>query len=282
MLLLIGWRAEPGVKDEPQHVTQGRIQEALLEALEVPHVVLGADEPEPDAVLAGMAEAFGRDPRPRAILIRRDTFAPYVRQRTEDEPAALTRATAIESLLPQLGDVVLVSTTGMSSREVFDYRERHGEPHDRDFLTVGSMGHASQIALGIAQRRPDEQVICLDGDGALIMHMGSLAIIGSQAPSNLGHIVINNGAHDSVGGQATAARQIDIPAIALACGYRSARSVGAVEEVAVALGALRGSRGPWLLEVRVASEAHTAAGRPTTSPAENKAAFMKALGVGEG
>jgi phosphonopyruvate decarboxylase len=159
---------------------------------------------------------------------------------------------------------------------VFAEREVQGRGHERDFLTVGSMGHASQIALGLAGS--GRRVVCLDGDGAVIMHMGSLAIIGAQAPRKLVHVVINNAAHDSVGGQPTAAATIDLPAIALACGYRSAHSAGSADEAAAAFRRLREGPGPTFLEIRVASHPHTDAGRPTTTPRDNKAALMRALG----
>jgi phosphonopyruvate decarboxylase len=167
----------------------------------------------------------------------------------------------------------------MTSREVFAYRKQREQGHHRDFLTVGSMGHCSQIALGLAQHQSGREVICLDGDGAVIMHMGSLAIIGTQRPANLRHVVINNGAHDSVGGQPTAARHIDLSAIALACGYAHAESTSSRDQADAALGRLRQHPGPSMLEIRVAGNPHTEAGRPTTTPHENKLAFMQDLGA---
>ena len=277
MLLLIGWRGEPGVKDEPQHVTQGRVQERLLDAMEVPYRVVDADIADVDRMIAEIADAIRREARPHALLIRKGTFAEY-KLAAADDPLPMTRASAIERFMGEIDpDALLVATTGIASREVFDFRERHGQGHDHDFLTVGSMGHASQIALSIAQRLPDRSVWCLDGDGAVIMHMGSLAIIGTQAPANLRHVVINNGAHDSVGGQPTAGLAINIAGIALACGYRGVATVTSAEELTDALHAARDAEGPSLLEVRVSSDPHTDAGRPTTTPAENKAAFMRAL-----
>ena len=282
MVLIIGWRGEPGVKDEPQHVTQGRVQEQLLEAIEVPYAVVDADTDDHDAVIARLVGGMADDPRPRALLIRKGTFAAYAPPAPPATERELTRTDALEELLASLAsDDLVVSTTGMTSREVFDSRERHGEGHERDFLTVGSMGHCSQIALGLAQHRPDRSVVCLDGDGAVLMHMGGLAIIGSQKPDNLLHVVINNGAHDSVGGQPTAALQLDLPAIALACGYRQAETTSTATEITAALTRLRATPGPAFLEIRVARDASTKAGRPTTTPAENKVALMEALGVGD-
>jgi phosphonopyruvate decarboxylase len=192
----------------------------------------------------------------------------------------MMRTEALDQTLDYLprGSIV-VATTGFTSREVFAYRERRGQDHAADFLTVGSMGHASQIALGVAMHQPSRSIVCIDGDGAVLMHMGSLAVIGTQAPANLHHIVLNNGAHDSVGGQPTAARQLDLAEVARGCGYRRAdvaRDASGLEGlVAEHLAAI----GPTFLEVKVASDPHTTAGRPMTSPGQNKAALMNSLGV---
>jgi phosphonopyruvate decarboxylase len=275
MLILIGWRGEPGVSDEPQHVTQGRVMPELLNAMGLGYDVIGPDTADYADVIARAVRAAVEESRPRALLIRKGTFAAYPERRRRVE--GLTRAGAVECVLDALQpDDVLVATTGMTSREVFAYRERNGQGHERDFLTVGSMGHASQIALGLVQR--DRHVFCLDGDGAALMHLGSLAIIGTQWAKTLKHVVINNGAHDSVGGQPTAAARIDLPAIARACGYLSADVATTAEETRQAVRRLRESDGPAFLEIRVASQPHTDAGRPTTTPVENKAAFMRALG----
>jgi phosphonopyruvate decarboxylase len=281
MLLIIGWRGEPGVKDEPQHRTQGQIQERLMETIGLPYEVVDADS-DPEAVVGRAAEALAADARPRALLVRKGAFASYALAGADEgvDRPPLTRAQAIEAVLEHLhDDDIVVSTTGMTSREVFDYRERHGQGHHRDFLTVGSMGHASQIALGVAVQHPDRTVVCLDGDGAALMHLGSMAIVGTQRPRNFRHIVINNGAHDSVGGQPTAARRIDLAGIADACGYVVSTRSETAEEIAQALDHLRAAHGPTFLEVRTASVAHTEAGRPTTTPVENKVAFMEALGA---
>lgn len=277
MLLIIGWRGEPGVADEPQHRTQGRIQERLLDAIGVPYEIVDTSS-DPEAVVGRAAEALAHDPRPRALLVRKGAFAPYAAPSRDAGDAQMTRADAIEAVLAQLrDDEVVVSTTGMTSREVFDYRERHGQGHHRDFLTVGSMGHASQIALGVASQRPALAVFCLDGDGAAIMHLGSLAIIGTQRPANFRHVLINNGAHDSVGGQPTAGRDIDLPGIARACGYVWVGHAETVGQIALGIRKLRLAEGPAFLEIRAASSAHTDASRPTTTPSENKAAFMEGL-----
>jgi phosphonopyruvate decarboxylase len=277
ILFVIGWRGEPGVADEPQHEAQGRVMPELLEILGMSYDVAGPDTGSIVELVARIRDRMTDTGAPHALLVRKGTFVPYA-SKDSPENGAPTRADAIGVVLHQLGPTdIVVATTGMASREVFAYRSAQGQGHARDFLTVGSMGHCSQIALGVAQRRPGDDVYCLDGDGSMLMHMGSLAIIGTQRPSNLKHIVINNGSHDSVGGQPTAARELDLFQIALACGYRSGEAVNGVSELPEAVERLRASQGPAILEIRVASRAHTDAGRPTLPPIDNKIAFMAGL-----
>ena len=192
----------------------------------------------------------------------------------------MTREEAIQAVASALGPKdVIVSTTGMISRELFEARAAWGQGHERDFLTVGSMGHASQIALGIALEKKDRKVWCFDGDGATIMHMGSMAIVASKKPSNYIHVVFNNGAHDSVGGQPTVGLKIDLPAVAKAVGYTAAYSVSTKEELNSQLSILRSqsATGPILLEVKVKKGNRKDLGRPTTTPIENKEALMNFL-----
>jgi phosphonopyruvate decarboxylase len=284
ILFVIGWRGEPGVADEPQHVTQGAVMEELLTAIGLEWDVVDAEKTDMAHLVSdvrGRMEATGRS---HVLLVRKGAFAPY-EARVNGTKAAqgATRSDAIRIVLAELGSQdVVVSTTGMTSREVFAYREEHGQGHGGDFLTVGSMGHCSQIALGVAEHRPSCAVYCLDGDGAVLMHMGSLAIIGGRAPANFRHVVVNNGAHDSVGGQPTVGLEIDLCAVARGCGYASAESVAEIEQLGDAMRRLRGSDGPALLEVKVQSRARTDAGRPTTTPIENKTAFMAALADNRG
>ncbi len=275
LVLMIGWRGEPGVPDEPQHRKQGRVTRELLQAMEVPTAVLPGDWAEARAVLAATVAAARVRRGPSALLVRKGTFAPYARRAAAPEPATLGREEAIGVLLGELDrDEVFVTTTGMASREVFEWRAKRGQGHGRDFLTVGCMGHASQIALGLAGEKPGRPVWCLDGDGAALMHLGGLAIIGASGAKNLRHIVLNNGAHDSVGGQPTVGLAVDFPAIGRACGYRWARAVGTADELARAVKELRATTGPALLEVRVKRGARADLGRPTTSTEDNKREFM--------
>ncbi|HNQ98304.1 MAG TPA: thiamine pyrophosphate-dependent enzyme, partial [Treponemataceae bacterium] len=183
---------------------------------------------------------------------------------------------AIEKIMLTLSDRdVIVSTTGMASRELYELREKHGMGHERDFLTVGSMGHASQIALSIALNQKTRRVVCLDGDGATLMHMGALATVGTRKPGNMIHVVLNNAAHDSVGGQPTVARDIDLSSIAQACGYRKVQTVQDGESLTKALG--QSAEGPLFLEVIVTKGSRKDLGRPKASPQENKQALMKFL-----
>ena len=278
VLLIVGWRGRPGVHDEPQHRKQGAITLEQLGVLGIPTVVL--DDQVDDVVAAVRAlvqQALGEG-RPVALVVPPGRLASYKRTATQVERFGQRREAAIEAVLATVGprDVV-VCTTGMASREVFEYRARAGEGHGRDFLTVGGMGHASQIALGLALNKPDRTVVCIDGDGAAIMHLGALAIIGTRGPANLRHVILNNGAHDSVGGQPTAGLAVDLVAIAEACGYRAAHRVDSLAEIPGAVADLAATPGPTLLEVRVDLGARSDLGRPTASPAENKAELMAFL-----
>lgn len=279
VLLVIGWRGEPGIKDEPQHVKQGKITLPLLETLEIDFRVLPDTVDEMTACLKEAVRMIRQTSSPFALVVRKGTFQPYKLKKRTVAGYDLSREDTIKIFADSLGtEDVVVSTTGKSSRELFEYRATQGkEQLGQDFLTVGSMGHASQIALGIALARPDRQVYCLDGDGALIMHLGGLAVIGGRQIQNLRHVVINNGAHDSVGGQPTDGYNIDIPAIAKACGYNKVLVSESHDDLESKLTDLRENKGPALLEVRVNKGARSDLGRPTTTPTENKENFMRFL-----
>lgn len=278
MVLLVGWRGEPGVKDEPQHKKQGRVMLPMLEAMALPHAVLSRSWDEAEAQIDEACKTALERQTPYFIVAREKTFASYKLQKRTANGHPLTREEAIKHILSRLpADAVVVSTTGKASREVFEHRVATGEGHARDFLTVGAMGHCSQIALGISLRRPERPVYCLDGDGAVLMHMGSLAIIGAHAGKNYKHVVINNGAHESVGGQPTVAFDVDIPTVARACGYKDVRRVVTADELGEALTWLHEVEGPALLEVRVNTGARADLGRPTKTPIENRDELMRWL-----
>lgn len=279
MLVIVGWRGQPGVPDEPQHVKQGRVMTQLLDALELPWQVLPAEPDEADrCVKEAVATAVGRG-CPYLLLVKAGTFAaPAVTAAAPVDDRLPSREQALVALLAAVGSgPVLVSTTGMLSRELFEQRARSGQDAGRDFLTVGGMGHASAIALGVAMQEPDREVWCLDGDGALLMHLGGLAVIAEHAPAGFRHVVFNNGVHDSVGGQPTSIHRVDVPAAARALGYRYADATAELDSLPGRVAALRAYSGPGLLELRVRPGNRPDLGRPTRTPAQSRAAFMAAL-----
>jgi phosphonopyruvate decarboxylase len=281
MILMIGWRGEPGVHDEPQHVKQGKVTLALLEAMGIPCVILAVEEAEASRQIENCYAAVHGSSAPYAFVVRKDTFAPYPLEtgavvRESSAVLELSREEAIDEIIRSSeAGAFFFSTTGMASRELYELREKYGQGHERDFLTVGSMGHASSLALAAALQKPGALFTCLDGDGAVLMHLGALAAIGERKPNNLRHIVLNNGAHDSVGGQPTIALRIDLPAIARACGYRGVYTVKTRAELSRVLG--EKGEGPVFIEVVVRKGARKDLGRPKTSPEENKQALTALL-----
>ena len=278
MLFVIGWRGEPGVHDEPQHKKQGRVMLAMLDSMEIPYAIVS---PEMDQAKASIKQALHTAQEthgPYALIIRKGIFGPFQLQQPHSPDVELRREEAIQHILDGLEDEdIVVSTTGMPSREVFECRAQKNHGHQRDFLTVGGMGHASQIALGIALQKPDRQVFCVDGDGAALMHLGAMAINGSLKPPNLKHIILNNGVHDSVGGQPTVGLQVDFLTMAKAAGYHTTVQVQSAEEINNELIKIRQSTGPSLLEILVKKGARKDLGRPTLTPVQNKQKLMKFL-----
>lgn len=281
VLLLVGWRGRPGVHDEPQHVKQGKVTTGLLNVMGINYEVLAKEEDKAEKQIAKAIKAL-QNKDMFALVIEKDTFDEYKLQNVEVNDLTMSREEAIQTVAAAMGEKdCIVSTTGMISRELFEYRAAMNQGHERDFLTVGSMGHASQIALGIALAQPERRVWCFDGDGATIMHMGSIAIVGNKAPKNYVHVVFNNGAHDSVGGQPTVGLKIDLRAIAKAVGYKAAISVSSKEELEKVLPTMKSELttvgGPVLLEVKVKKGNRKDLGRPTTTPIQNKEALMEFL-----
>ncbi len=273
MMLVIGWRGEPGIPDEPQHAKQGKVTLALLEAMGVPFKVLNPALWE--SQIAELSTTMAQSSRPVAIVVRKGTFASYPHA-PEALPLPLTRETALETILSEMGTSdLVVSTTGKESREVFEVRERRHEPHDRDFLTVGGMGHTLSIALGLA-RGCNRKVWCLDGDGSMLMHLGGLAVAAQCWPDNLRYIVNVNGAHESVGGQPNVAGRIDVPAVL--CGLGLGRVLEASDRDQLASGMRDlacGSARALVVYTRQGSRGNL--GRPTVAPAANMAAMMRLL-----
>lgn len=276
VLLIIGWRGKPGVHDEPQHVKQGKVTTGLLNVMGIDYTVLSKEEDKAEAQIKKAVEFMQLTKQCYALVIGKDTFDAYTLQNVEKNDLSMSREEAIQTVASTLGEKdCIVSTTGMISRELFEYRTSKGEGHERDFLTVGSMGHASQIALGIAIAKPERKIWCFDGDGASIMHMGAMAIVANKAPQNYIHVVFNNGAHDSVGGQPTVGLKINFPSIAKAVGYKSVYSVASKDELQQQLSNL--GEAPVFLEVKVKKGNRKDLGRPTTTPIQNKEALMEFL-----
>lgn len=279
VLLVIGWRGKPGVHDEPQHVKQGKVTTGLLNTMSIDYTVLSKEE---DKAATQIKKAVGYMRATKecyALVIEKDTFDAYALQNVDKNNLTLSREEAIQTVAAALGAKdAIVSTTGMISRELFEYRTAMSQGHERDFLTVGSMGHASQIALGIALEKQDRRIWCFDGDGAAIMHMGSMAIVASKYPNNLVHVVFNNGAHDSVGGQPTVGLKMNLPLVAEACGYFHVFSVSTTEELQEILEEIKNdTKGPVFLEIKVRKGNRKDLGRPTTTPIQNKEALMRFL-----
>lgn len=279
ILLLIGWRGKPGVKDEPQHVKQGKVTTAILDAIGMRWAVLSKEEVEMKQQLFEAVAYMTETKESFAFVIEKDTFDAYTLQNVvSHSELTIIREAAICKVVSYLAEKdVIVSTTGMISRELFEHRTRENQGYERDFLTVGSMGHASQIALGIALEKADRKVWCFDGDGASIMHMGSMAIVGSRKPANYIHVVFNNGAHDSVGGQPTVGLDIDLCSVAEAVGYPTTISVADDASLTDVLDHIEEMDAPVFLEVKVKKGNRKNLGRPTKTPIENKEALMEFL-----
>ena len=277
-LLVIGWRGENGIPDEPQHKKQGGITIGQLRLMNIPWVVLSSDMTN-ESFLTGfqrLSEAL-QEGSPAAIVVRKGALT------SETSPVygnrnTLTREKAVELILSASGpEDVFVSTTGKLSRELFELRESQSSGHQRDFLTVGSMGHASMIACQIASEKPDRRVWCLDGDGALLMHLGALPLIGQRKPRNLIHIVINNGAHETVGGMPVCSGNLDISALASASGYHPVLKADSEGSLSDALLRASSVSGPVLIEILCSCSSRKDLGRPTTTPIQNRDAFMSWL-----
>ena len=277
VVFIIGWRGEPGIHDEPQHIYQGEVTVKLLEDMDISTFVIGTETTE-EELINKMKEfrgilSTGKDV---AFVIRKGalTDAPKVSYYNDNK---MVREEIIQHIVAVSGEDPIVSTTGKASRELFETRVANNQSHKYDFLTVGSMGHSSSIALGVAINKPDQRIWCIDGDGAVLMHMGSMAILGSNKPKNLIHVIINNGAHETVGGMPTVAGNIDLVKIALACGYPHAVCVDNFNDLDKELESAKNRNELSLIEVKCSIGARENLGRPTTTALENKQNFMEYL-----
>lgn len=277
MVYIIGWRGEPGVKDEPQHSYQGRVTLKLLEDMDITSFIIDSEVTE-EQLCSVMADfrKYLESGKSVAFVVRKGALT-YDKEVRYENSRTLRREEIIEHIVKTSGQDVVVATTGKAGRELFEIRERNGQSHETDFLTVGSMGHSSSIAMGIALNKPERKVWCIDGDGAVLMHMGSLAVLGRHRPSNMVHIVINNGAHESVGGMPTVADEVDLAGVAKACGYPYAVCVDVIDQIDRELEAAAKRNELSFIEIKAAVGARGDLGRPTSTPVENKMNFMKYL-----
>lgn len=276
MLFLVGWRGEPGVKDEPQHVFQGKITCKLFEVLSIPYEVIDKDTTweQTESILTEAFEILSGGEQ-FAIIVRKGTFEKDVSY-TWENGSTLNREEALATILKEGGhEAILVSTTGKISRELYEQSDALYGTHENIFMTVGGMGHASMIALGIAKKRPEEKIICIDGDGAALMHMGALAFISSQSPENFVHIIINNQSHESVGAMPTGCQKVNFSELAKNVGYSWTIRVSTLEELTKVLRNIDEQKGPILVEVLVSLDSRADLGRPKESARENKEAFME-------
>ena len=278
MLFIVGWRGEPGVKDEPQHVFQGKITCELFDTLQVPYQVVDKETTEEEmlSILAQAKKVLDNNEQ-FALIVKKGTFEkadPFVWENgnTIGREEVLGR---ILKMLPT--DTAIVSTTGKISRELYEQSDRIFGHHNHIFMTVGGMGHASMIALGLAKKRPDKKVVCIDGDGAVLMHMGAIPFIAQQAPENFCHIIINNQAHESVGAMPTGCQGTDFAKIAEAAGYVKTLKITVPDEVQTVLESIVTEKGPVLVEILVSLDSRADLGRPKESARENKESFMDYL-----
>lgn len=276
-VFIVGWRGEPGVKDEPQHIYQGEVTIKLLEDMDIRTFIIGKDTTE-DELSAKMAEfrellKLGKQV---AFVVRKGALECDAKVKYENTNT-MVREDIIRHITDVTGEDVIVSTTGKASRELFEIREAKNQPHGSDFLTVGSMGHSSSIALGIALQKPEKKIWIIDGDGAALMHLGGMAVLGANNPENVVHIVINNSAHETVGGMPTVAEKLDLVKIAEGCGYKKAICTDSFETLDKALKDAKNANCLSLIEVKCSIGARDDLGRPTTTAMENKVNFMNWL-----
>ncbi len=276
-IFFVGWRGEPGIHDEPQHVYQGEVTVKLLEDMDIRTFIIGKDTTEAEVVAQLDAWQPLLDAGKQVAFVVRKGALEFDGKVKYSNTNEMLREEIIRHVVAVSKEDPIVSTTGKASRELFEIREANGQGHQYDFLTVGSMGHSSSIALEIALQKPQQKVWCVDGDGALLMHMGAMALLGANSPKNMVHVVINNGAHETVGGMPTVASKIDVVAIAKGCGYLNAVCVDTFEGLDKELAAAKARNELTLIEVKCSIGAREDLGRPTTTAQENKRNFMEYL-----
>lgn len=276
-IFVVGWRGEPGIHDEPQHIYQGAVTLKLLEDMGIPYFVVSRETTAAEvAIWMEEQRTLLTQGKQIAFVIRKGAleFSGKVIYRNDN---IMDREEIIRHIVAVAKNDPIISTTGKASRELFEIREANGQGHEHDFLTVGSMGHSSSIALGVALNHPEKKVWCIDGDGAMLMHMGAMAVIGANRPQNMVHIVINNGSHETVGGMPTVAEQINLTQIAKGCGYSRTICISDFEKLDMVLQEAKITNELSFIDIKCAIGARPDLGRPTTTPQDNKIAFMNFL-----
>lgn len=275
VVFIVGWRGEPGIHDEPQHIYQGEVTVKLLVDMNIKTFVISKDTT--DEEVASVMEEYKKElseGKDVAFIIRKGAIS-YEGKVEYDNDNTMDREEIIQHIVRVSDEDPIVCTTGKASRELFETRVANGQSHKYDFLTVGSMGHSSSIALGVAINKSDTRIWCIDGDGAVLMHMGAMAVLGANAPQNMVHVIINNGAHETVGGMPTIASKIDMVGLAKSCGYPYAISVNTFEALDKELEAAKQRDELSMIEVKCSIGARENLGRPTTTARENKDNFME-------
>ncbi len=267
MVLLVGWRGEPGKTDEPQHLKQGRVTTALLDVMEIPWLLLPDDPKHADAALRTARERAVSEGTPFVVLVQAGVIGKKPLPSEKNDKSLLTREEALREALASIPDnSITVATTGMLGRELCEIRAKH-RGRTMDFLNIGGMGHASSISLGLSVAQPDKHVWCLDGDGSILMHLGSLAVMGKKAPKNFKHLIFNNGVHDSVGGQPTAIDSVSLPELGKSLGYFAVPTAFSPTEISTSVQILANyQEGPSLCEIRIRPGNRQDLGRPSETP----------------
>jgi len=277
MLLMIGWRGEPGKKDAPQHHMIGRLLTDLLDTFEIQYEIIPPDVKKVDSIIKKAKNFMQKNSKPFAIIVKKGIFEDSKDEKPRKQKL-MTREDAIKTIMKNLdGHEIIVSTTGKTSRELFEYRKENDTQFNHDFYNIGAMGCAQSIALGISLQKKKNKVFVFDGDGSVLMQMGSLATTGHYAPDNFYHIIFDNNAHDSTGGQPSSSDSIDFEKIALASNYKHAETVDNEKSLASSLKKIKGKKGPCMIIVNIDKGARINLGRPTMTPQDHKKEFMKYL-----
>tara|TARA_B100000035_G_scaffold150403_1_gene128191 strand:+ start:393 stop:1523 length:1131 start_codon:yes stop_codon:yes gene_type:complete len=279
MILVVGWRGQPGVKDEPQHISQGKYMETLLDSIEIPYKILPNTIEECKNIIANILTSLKTNKKPHVLLVKKNLFSKYTQlKKNISNPYLLQRHEILEKIIKKYDKEPILSTTGKSSREILHYFQENNLDKSRLFLNVGAMGHVSMIGMGVALFS-NKKIICIDGDGSVIMHMGNLSSIGTLQLKNYIHIVINNGMHQSVGIQPTVGFNIDLKTIAKSCGYNSCYTITNTNEFDTVFNDIKDIDGPIFIEIRVNSKSNYNYDlpRPIITPIQRKINFMNYL-----